>query len=60
MQRQQMPPRIHFAAISGPIKHFIELDYKYQPEKRLAFLNSRFTFQLGTQVIDTQSCLTWP
>ena len=36
------------------------LDHTYPPEKFLAHLSARVTFQLGPQPIDLQSNLTWP
>ena len=59
------PPLLHmtlsvpFAALSDPIKLFDGLEHSYHPEKLLAHLSARVTFQLGPQPIDLQSYLTW-
>ena len=52
-------PSVPFAALSDPIKLFDGLDHTYPPEKFLAHLNARVTFQLGPQPVDIQSYLTW-
>ena len=44
---------------SDPIKLFDGLDHTYLPEKVLAPLSARLTFQLGPQPLDQQSYLTW-
>ena len=54
-----MTPSVRFAALSDPIKHFDGLDHTYPPEKILAHLSTRVTFQLGSQPTDIQSYLTW-
>ena len=50
---------VPFAALSDPIKLFDGLDHTYPPEKFLAHLSARVTFQLGPQPVDIQSYLTW-
>ena len=52
-------PSVPFAALSDPIKLFDGLDHTYPPEKFLAHLSARVTFQLGPQPVDIQSYLTW-
>ena len=52
----QMTRSVLFTALSEPNKLF---DHTYPPEKFLAFLNARGTFQLVPQHLDFQSCLTW-
>ena len=52
-------PSVPFAALSDPIKLFDGLDHTYPPEKFLAHLRARVTFQLGPQPVDIQSYLTW-
>ena len=52
-------PSVPFAALSDPIKLFDGLDHTYPPEKLLAHLSDRVTFQLGPQPVDIQSYLTW-
>ena len=52
-------PSVPFAALSDPIKLFDGFDHTYPPEKFLAHLSARVTFQLGPQPVDIQSCLTW-
>ena len=52
-------PSVPFAALSDPIKLFDGLDHTYPPEKFLAHLSARVTFQLGPQSVDIQSYLTW-
>ena len=51
-------PSLPFAALSDPIKLFDGLDHTYPPEKFLAHLSARVTFQLGPQPVDIQSYLT--
>ena len=51
----QMTPSVHFAALSDPIKLFDGLDHTYPPEKFLAHLSARVTFELGPQPLDIQS-----
>ena len=55
----QPTPSVPFAALSDPIKLFDGLDHTYPPEKFLAHLSARVTFQLGPQPLDQQSYLTW-
>ena len=55
----QMPPSVPFAALSDPNKLFDGLDHTYPPEKFLAHISARVTFQLGPQSVDIQSSLTW-
>ena len=45
--------------MSDPIKIFDGLDHTYPPEKFLAHLSARVTFQLGPQPVDIHSYLTW-
>ena len=52
-------PSVPFAALSDPIKLFDGLDHTYPPEKFLAHLSARVTFQLGPQPVDIHSYLTW-
>ena len=52
-------PSVPFAALSDPIKLFDGLDHTYPPEKFLAHLSARVTFQLGPQPTDIHSYLTW-
>ena len=52
-------PSVPFAALSDPIKLFDGLDHTYPPEKFLAHLSARVTFQLGPQPTDITSYLTW-
>ena len=54
-----MTPFVPFAALSDPIKLFDGLNHTYPPEKFLAHLSARVTFQLGQPPIDLQSYLTW-
>ena len=51
-------PSVPFAALSDPIKLFDGLDHTYPPEKFLAHLSARVTFQLGPQPTDIPSYLT--
>ena len=53
-----MTPSFPFAALSDHIKVSVSLDHTYRPEKFLAHLSARVTFQLGPQHIDRQSYLT--
>ena len=52
-------PSVPFAALSDPIKLFDGLDHTYPPEKFLAHLSARVTFQLGPQPVDIQSYSFW-
>ena len=52
-------PSVPFAALSDPIKLFDGLDHTYPPEKVLAHISARVTFQLGPQPVDIQSYITW-
>ena len=52
-------PSVPFAALSDPIKLLDGLDHTYPPEKFLAHLSARVTFQLGPQPVDIHSYLTW-
>ena len=47
-----------FCAFSDPIKLFDGLDHTYLPEKILAHISARVTFQFGPQLPDIQSYLT--
>ena len=49
-----MSPSVPFAALSDPIKLFDCLDHTYPPEKFLANLGARVTFQLGPQPVGIQ------
>ena len=51
----QMPPFVQFAALSDPIKLFDGLDHTSPPEKFLAHVSARVTFQLSPQPIDLLS-----
>ena len=53
-----MPPSVPFIALSDPIELFDGLDHTYPPEKFLAHLSARVTFQLGPQPVDIHSYLT--
>ena len=52
-----MPPSVPSASFSDTIKLFDGLDHTYSPEKFLAHLSARVTFQLGPQPTDIQSSL---
>ena len=54
-----MIPSIPFAALSDPFKLFDGLDHTYPPEKLLARLSARVTFELGPQHLNIQPYLTW-
>ena len=53
----QMTPFVLFATLST--KLFDVLDHTYPPEKFLAHLSARVTFQLGPRPLEFQSYLTW-
>ena len=48
---QLMTQSVPFAALSDPIKLFDGLDVTYPPEKFLAQLSARVTFQLGPNLM---------
>ena len=52
-------PSVPFAALSDPNKLFDGLDVTYPPEKFLAQLSARVTFQLGPQPTDLFAYSTW-
>ena len=54
-----MTPFFPFAALSDPILFLDGWDYTYPPEKSLAHLCARVTFQLGPQPLDMKSNITW-
>ena len=56
---QLMTQPVPFAALSDPIKLFDGLDVTYPPEKFLAQLSARVTFQLGPQPNDPFAYSTW-